>query len=414
MTIAKIKFSQLPAADDSDIADGDIIPVVNGITSKKITFANFKEYLTSKGFASIDDVNYRVSNAIESIIGDAPEYLDTLKELADAINNDGSFASTIQTLIDNVFQGKTSDNLPEGENNKYFTPGAADYHFDTRFLEKTTTQLDEGSNLYFTEERARASIFDSDDLINFENGGQVGNAQLIHEGLGDTFYGMDIYSPASHEWVQLNYDDKNYVWVTEEFVGIDISNETGYVTWRFTGNGVLTLPDGGDIVDSDGNSVLGTGEPPVTNINDLADVAITSPSAGQVLKFNGTAWINDTDSTGSGGGGDVGTDPTFTSVTATTLNVQNVNFTGTGAVNITSSNDINLQADGWITFSSLPKIPTYTLTQLSALVGVPFGAIAICSNPMVGGARPVWYNGSAWKDMANGDITGGDDFSVPG
>ena len=40
-----------------------------------------------------------------------------------------------------------------------------------------------------------------------------------------------------------------------------------------------------------------------SNIQDLSNVTITSPSNGQVLKWNGTAWINDTDSTTSGGGG---------------------------------------------------------------------------------------------------------------
>ena len=34
-------------------------------------------------------------------------------------------------------------------------------------------------------------------------------------------------------------------------------------------------------------------------LNDLADVTITSPSNGQVLKWNGTAWINGTDSAGT-------------------------------------------------------------------------------------------------------------------
>jgi hypothetical protein len=37
----------------------------------------------------------------------------------------------------------------------------------------------------------------------------------------------------------------------------------------------------------------------------LSDVTIGTPSTGQVLKWNGTAWINDTDATGSGGGGAV-------------------------------------------------------------------------------------------------------------
>jgi hypothetical protein len=37
-----------------------------------------------------------------------------------------------------------------------------------------------------------------------------------------------------------------------------------------------------------------------TNLDSLTDVVITSPATGQVLKYNGTNWINDTDSTGSG------------------------------------------------------------------------------------------------------------------
>jgi hypothetical protein len=36
-------------------------------------------------------------------------------------------------------------------------------------------------------------------------------------------------------------------------------------------------------------------------LDDLSDVTITGASNGQVLKFNGSAWINDTDATGGGG-----------------------------------------------------------------------------------------------------------------
>lgn len=37
-------------------------------------------------------------------------------------------------------------------------------------------------------------------------------------------------------------------------------------------------------------------------LNDLTDVTISSPALGQVLKYNGTFWVNDTDDTGGGGG----------------------------------------------------------------------------------------------------------------
>ncbi len=37
------------------------------------------------------------------------------------------------------------------------------------------------------------------------------------------------------------------------------------------------------------------------NLDSLSDVTITGASTGQVLKYNGSAWINDTDATGGGG-----------------------------------------------------------------------------------------------------------------
>lgn len=38
------------------------------------------------------------------------------------------------------------------------------------------------------------------------------------------------------------------------------------------------------------------------NLNELSDVTISSPSVGQVLKYNGSSWINDADALGTGGG----------------------------------------------------------------------------------------------------------------
>jgi hypothetical protein len=43
------------------------------------------------------------------------------------------------------------------------------------------------------------------------------------------------------------------------------------------------------------------------SVDALSDVTISAPSAGQVLKWNGSAWINDTDATGGGGSSLTGT-----------------------------------------------------------------------------------------------------------
>lgn len=84
---------------------------------------------------------------------------------------------------------------------------------------------------------------------------------------------------------------------------------------------------------SDG-SVIGNGA-----LNDLSDVTITSPSNGQVLKYNGSAWINGTDATGS-------TDAdTLDGLNSTQFLRSDVNDTASG--NYTFSGSVSLtQASG--------------------------------------------------------------------
>jgi hypothetical protein len=64
----------------------------------------------------------------------------------------------------------------------------------------------------------------------------------------------------------------------------------------------------------------------LASVNALSDVVVLTPSVGQVLKYNGTNWVNDVDSTSGGGGS---TNLTVGNITATTLDV--VSDTGTDA-----------------------------------------------------------------------------------
>jgi hypothetical protein len=87
-----------------------------------------------------------------------------------------------------------------------------------------------------------------------------------------------------------------------------------------------------------------------------------------------------------------------------TLNVQDITFTGAGPVSISSGNDLNLEAVGIITFSSIAQLVNKTKVQLNALAGVPAGSIAYCTDT-VSGAVPVYYSGAAWlKVFDNGAI----------
>ena len=64
---------------------------------------------------------------------------------------------------------------------------------------------------------------------------------------------------------------------------------TGAVTSFNTRTGAVTLTSG------DVTTALGYTPSTVANLNDITDVTLTSPSTNQVLKYNGTNWVNDSD-----------------------------------------------------------------------------------------------------------------------
>lgn len=103
-------------------------------------------------------------------------------------------------------------------------------------------------------------------------------------------------------------------------------------------------------------------------------------------------------------------DPVFDSVTTGDLMVENIDFTGSGPVNLFSGNDLNFDAEGRITFLKPIHLPRYTRAELATITDVEAGAIAICTDPIIGTARPVVFNGTEWRDFANGNIDIVEDF----
>lgn len=82
-----------------------------------------------------------VGNAVANLVNSAPAALDTLNELATALGNDASYATTVTNALAN----KLSTNA--------FTSTA-----DTWLGTKSTSDVSEGTNLYFTDTRANAAI----------------------------------------------------------------------------------------------------------------------------------------------------------------------------------------------------------------------------------------------------------------
>jgi len=129
--------------------------------------------------------------------------------------------------------------------------------------------------------------------------------------------------------------------------GIAIGNAAGYTAQGTNAvaigknAGKTNQPAGSIVVNASGNELNGSAAglyiDPIRSATATSYVAYYNPTTKEVTYGPAPT------------GGE--TDPTFTSVTATQLNVQNVAFTGTGAVTIASGNDLNLTAAGNISFN---------------------------------------------------------------
>ena len=114
----------IPATPNSDA-------ITEGTTNLYYTNARVAAYLNANSYV----VQSYVDSALSNILDGAPGVLDTLNELAAAIGDDANFAVTIQQSIADV-----QTNL------------------DGNFASKTTTDLAEGTNLYYTDARVRSHI----------------------------------------------------------------------------------------------------------------------------------------------------------------------------------------------------------------------------------------------------------------
>jgi plastocyanin len=104
-------------------------------------------------------------------------------------------------------------------------------------------------------------------------------------------------------------------------------------------------------------SNAGGGGGSVASLEDLDNVTISNPSNDQVLKFNGSAWVNGTDASGSGALtiSDEGSSLTTSSAS--------INFVGSGVTATTSGDDVTvtISGGGGGTFADLTEVNAATL-----------------------------------------------------
>lgn len=79
-----------------------VLSATGGGTADSVDWSNVQnrptklsEFTNDSGYQTESQVN----SIVQNVVGSAPEALDTLKELADALGNDANFASTITTEL---------------------------------------------------------------------------------------------------------------------------------------------------------------------------------------------------------------------------------------------------------------------------------------------------------------------------
>ena len=92
----------LAAADADDVGLGDVVNQKIAVVSGKIQFDDVDQALDADkigGSTLAETKADAVSTATTNIIGDAPDALNTLNELAAALGDDASYASTVTTAL---------------------------------------------------------------------------------------------------------------------------------------------------------------------------------------------------------------------------------------------------------------------------------------------------------------------------
>lgn len=154
-----------------------------------ITITNGQVAVDTSTIATKTYADSAATAAVAAVIDSAPAALDTLNELANALGDDANYSTTVSTALGNrlrvdvntqnltsteqsyaltnlgITATNTELNYVDGVTSNIQTQldakfASADFNssFDTRLGGKSTTNLAEGTNLYFTNTRARSAL----------------------------------------------------------------------------------------------------------------------------------------------------------------------------------------------------------------------------------------------------------------
>lgn len=164
--VDKVDGKVLSSNDFTDL----LLVKLNGIQEKANYITKVSELLNDSGFQTAE----QVEAAIQKIIGSAPEVLDTLKEIADALGNDPNFATTMTQKLTEL----TAKIVTETQNRV-----SGDAALDTKLttLDTKLTKIVEDLRTYVTETRTEllARANNQDALITQNAANIQRNLELI-------------------------------------------------------------------------------------------------------------------------------------------------------------------------------------------------------------------------------------------
>lgn len=162
-------------------------------------------------------------------------------------------------------------------------------------------QIRTGDGRLLDSEGRSFVIYDSSGFLLWgNNGASAGNAPVVTGSRLNDMFDVTITSVSDGQYIR--YDE-----VTGQWKNVTVAPGASGVTNLIDLDDVAGDGTSGQVLTTDGagnfsfQTVSGGGG--ATVIDDLGDVVISSPVSGQVLKYNGTTWVNDTDLTSSGGSG---------------------------------------------------------------------------------------------------------------
>ena len=241
-------FSQ--ADFDSAFTAKSADDLTEGSTNLYYTDARVGAYLEAYSFA---DESY-VDTALSNLIDTAPSTLDTLNELAAALGDDPNFATTITTSIgtklatadfnstaDTWLGTKTTDELSEGSTNLYYTSARVITDVDNILTTKTTTDLAEGTNLYYTDARVDSNFALKTTTDLAEGSNLYFTAARVSDYLTTNAYATETFVGTAISTASSDYATAAQGALADS--ALQAADLTGYATETFVGTAISNLVD---------------------------------------------------------------------------------------------------------------------------------------------------------------------------